>query len=193
MRQIRILSIVSVFFLFLLTGCQLSSLEFSSLDDIKKEVLDQDSSFAETLTAKAKLDEQINKIRLEFNSKKDQINTKVQELKKELNSAKKDADEKIKQIYLQLDPTREELKERLRSLSSEVRLVESSLSTTKKTIEKFSKLAQQDAASQDAVSAVQKWQDKITPLRGQQGELEADASQLRNKIRLNQLKLKLLK
>jgi chromosome segregation ATPase len=193
MRQIAVISILLAICTFLFAGCQISSLEFSSQDDIKKEVLENDPSFTETLAEKAKFDEQINKLRQEFNSKKDQINLKVQDLKKELNSAKKNADEKIKQIYSQLDPAREALRLKIKDLSSELRLIESSLSTTKKTIEKFSKLAQQDAASQDAVSAVQKWQDKITPLRQQQAELESDAAQLRGKIRQNQLKLKLLK
>lgn len=181
-----------LFSLLWLGGCQFP-FEFYAKEEVKKEVLSKDPTFSNVLDEKAKLDEQIKALKAEFRDKKKLINKEISSLRERLQSAKKYMDSRIGEIDAQLNPHREELKLKIRNLAAELKLKESSLSATKKTIANFTKLTQQSRSPEEPAEEGLNLQDKIASLKTQAQELEQDASLLRDEIRINRLKLKLLK
>lgn len=174
-----------------LGGCQLP-FEFRTTEEIRKEVLGKDPAFSDILDEKAKLDEQARALKSEFKDKKKLLDKEISGLRKELRSAKEYADSRIKGIDSQLDPFREKLKLEIKRLTAELKLKESSFSATKRTITSFNKLGQQELSSEDPAEEGLKPQDKISSLKNQAAEFESDISFLRDEIRINRLKLKLL-
>lgn len=173
-------------------GCQFP-FEFRTQEEIRKEVLDKDPAFSDILDEKAKLDEQIKALKVEFEDKKKLIEKKISSLKEELKSAKEYTDSRIRAIDSQLGPPREELKLKIKKLAAELKLKESSLAATKKAIAKFTKLTQEKGSSENLPKEAPSPQDNISSLKIQAQELERDVSFLRAEIRINRLKLKLLK
>lgn len=180
-----------IFSLLWLEGCQFP-FEFQAKEEIKKEVLDKDPAFSEILEVKAGLDEQIKALKTEFRDKKKLINEEISGLREKLQSVKKYMDSRIKEINSQLNPHREELNLKIRKLVAELKLKESSLSATKKTVANFTRLTQQGRSPEELAKEMPNLQDEISSLKIQAQKLEQDVSSLRNEIRINRLKLKLL-
>lgn len=187
-----LLTLLIILSLLWLEGCQ-SPFEFRTKAEIEKEVLDVDPAFSNILDEKAKLDQQIGALKAEFRDKKKLISERISSLKEELNSAKRYMDSRISAIDSQLDPYREELRLKIKKLTAELKLKESSLFSTRKTINKLSKLTQQKQPAKDLAEEGPDLKERISFLEIQAQGLERELSLLRDKIRINHLKLRLLR
>lgn len=189
----RCLRPLSIIVLLALVGCQ-RPFEFRSRDEIVNEVLVKDPSFADMLEKKTKVDEQIDILKSGFDNDKRVLKGEITRLKNELRSARENRDMEIRQIDMQLEPYREGLEQRIKGLVTELKLKESSLSAINKTIASYSKLSKKKGpAPEDPAAEVPAWGDKTSSLNTQAQELEKEIAFLRQELRLNRLKLKLLK
>jgi len=171
----------------------------SKYEEAKKEVLAIEPGFSDILEKRQVADEQIKIINLGFNEKNRELNAQISELKKELNFARKEKAKSIANIEVQFNPSRQDLKIKIRQLITELKLKESSLYATNKTIAKLTKLTKEttlpagsSSFNQQAAEA-QKWYEKTKSLKTQAQELAKDIGLLRDAIHLNRLKLKLLR
>jgi hypothetical protein len=188
----RYLVVLPVCAILILSGCQ-GFYGPGDKEEMKREVLEKDPAFSEILSEKQEVDAQIAKLRAEFADKKREVSSKISGLKDELNFARKNSDIEIKNTDARLEPYRQDIKLRIKELLTELKLRKSSLATTRKMISKLGKLVEQKSVSEDLGKESAKWQDKITYMHNQAGDLEKEIAYIQDEIRLNRLKLKLLK
>jgi hypothetical protein len=179
-------------FLTVLTGCQYP-FEFRSEEEIKEEVLCADPSFADILGEKVSVDTKTEGLRNEYDEKSQIITSKIVAFKKDLEYLRKSTSQKIQELNSQLDPYREELSHRISELVTELKLKESSLAATKKMITRLDKMVEESDTSENLSRESTKWQGKIESLKVQAQELTEAIASLRENIRLNRLKLRLLR
>jgi chromosome segregation ATPase len=181
-----------ILLLLVTAGCQ-RPFELRPRSEIVNEVLLSDPSFSVLLDKKAKIDEETISLRSTLNDRTRLLSEEIAKLKQELSKAKEETDERIKAINAELDPYREELKKDIDCLVAELKLKESNLSSANKAIARLNKLSDKGSAPEDRGEAPPAWADEISSLHAHAQELEKDISSLRKKIRLNRLKLKMLK
>ena len=181
-----------LFILLLSGGCQYP-FEFASEKEIREEVLSQDPSFGGLLKKKATIDEEITSLKSEVSKKANEINAKISTLKRELLLAKEHNTAIAKELDQQLDPFRIELNQKSMELMAELKLKESSLSSTRSMITRLRKMIEQSSSAEEMASEVPKWQDKIKYHSQQADNLQKEVTDLRSEIRLIRLKSKLLK
>ena len=176
----------------LLAGCQYP-IDFRSEEEIKEDVLGQDPSFGTILGKKAVIDTKMAELRSQLNAKKAEIDSSILVLRREYTSVKENITTNIKELDSQIEPYRQELIERIRSLSAQLKLKESSLSATNKMINRLDKLVVEGKTSKELSKEAPRWKEKIVDLNKQAKELEEEISTDRTKLRLNRLKLRLIK
>ncbi|MFC1806999.1 hypothetical protein ACFL0T_01335 [Candidatus Omnitrophota bacterium] len=176
----------------LLAGCQYP-FEFRTEEEIRIEVLGVDPAFVEVLNEKEEVDEQIRSLNSELKGRHNDINNQILALKNELDTFSKSTKEKVRDINSRLDPHREVLKQNTKELITELKVKERSMSATEKMISRLNNLLDKSSESENLAKEVPKWQNKIASLKLQSQELQKEVSLIRDKIRQNRLKLKLLK
>jgi hypothetical protein len=184
--------LISVLSLLLVAGCQYP-LEFSSENEIRQEVLAQDSSFGNILKKKAELDENIAGLKSDLSGKENEARSKILILKRELSLEKEKTSTRIKELNKRFDPYRIEMKQKIMEFSAELKLREASFTATNRMISKLKKLVEQNSESKDMAEEVSKWQEKIARQSDIAESLKENVSHLRKKIRLVRLKLKLIR
>ena len=182
---------LSFLILISLTGCQYQ-FEFKSASEMRQEVLDNDPAFAEILQKKTELDEKIASLNSEQGLKAREIESRMLVLRRELQLSKEHTAERMASLNSQLDPYRFEIKQRIMEFSTELRLKQSSLSAVYKMIVDLNRLSKQSSAQEAGTEDVLRLRDKINYQQQQSDALKQDIADLREKIRLLRLKLKLL-
>jgi chromosome segregation ATPase len=176
----------------LIYGCQYP-FELRPESEIIQEVIEQDPSFKEALDKKSELDEKISALSEELNLKAVNVKSKIGSLKREFRDYKQDISSRIESVNSQLDPQRSSISQKITELSSELNLKQSSLSATNRMIADLKKLIQQRASPDADAEDVSRLQDRIDSQVHQAELLKQDIACLRDKIRLERLKLRLLR
>jgi hypothetical protein len=179
------------FVIILLSGCQYP-FEFRSASEIRQEVLDSDPAFETVLQKKAELDEKIASLNAEQSLKAREIESRMLALKRELQLSKENAAKQISLLKSQLDPQRSEIRQRITEFSTEFKLNQSSLSAVRKMIADLDKLKGQRPAQDMETEDSLRLREKIETQERQAESLTQDIADLRAKIRLLRLKLKIL-
>ncbi len=183
---------IAVICLLLMAGCRYP-FEFKSEGEIREEVLADDPSFSSILKQKAELDENIAGLKSDLSSKENAVNAKILALKRDFASEKDKILNRIKELDRQFDPYRLEMKQKIMELSAELKLKESSLSATNRMVSKLKKLVEQNSGSEDMKADISKWQVKIEAQSRTAEALRQEIADLRKKIRIVRLKLKLIR
>jgi uncharacterized protein YdcH (DUF465 family) len=179
------------FVIILLSGCQYP-FEFRSTSEIRQEVLDNDPAFESVLQKKAEIDEKIASLNAEQSLKAREIESRMLSLKRELQLSRQNAAERVASLESQLDPQRSEIKQRITEFSTELKLNQSSLSAVRKMIADLNRLKGQRPAQEQETEDSLRLREKIETQQRQAESLTQDIADLRAKIRLLRLKLKLL-
>ncbi|MDD5449930.1 MAG: hypothetical protein PHO42_04955 [Candidatus Omnitrophica bacterium] len=178
-----ILVFILLTLVFGLYGCE--RIDSESINKITQD----DPAFKNTLAAKEKLDQEINRLLTELRELKADTYSKIRVLEDDFNKRKNEISGKIAALKNELEPERVRIKEELEKLKGVLSGKKEVLKNLENTRRNLTNLINQQKAVSVTREEMAKWQDNLAGLEKEIAPLKGEVREFEEKIRLLKLKL----
>jgi len=161
-------------------------------EDIKR-VEKLDPQFKTVLNKKQGLDSKTSSLENQIAAEKADTEVKISALRNEFQNKKKDIEVRIVEVQVQLEPEKKVIKERIEKLNAELKPLQERLTNIESMLEDTRSILAKSKDTNIALQDKAKWDTQIKTLETERGKVQKDIENLKEKIGLYDLELRIIK